>query len=176
MDCMEYDLILRLAKKYIFVNLGEIVNYDFYHLDHELPRKPLRYGRNRKTNPPRSVEYPPEEFNPSGKDWGLIQYPFQLTTYPSDQITRYKGSGSGFFSRWVSFLWMVLISGLQMFMDFVILNIETAVRSIPGCMAKVGKRLVHQFWIHRLHVARETIAGKPVRQWLKLLRNRWMNR
>ena len=43
MNGMEVDMIDRLREKYKLVNLGEIVEYDFYHLEHYHPWVPRNH-------------------------------------------------------------------------------------------------------------------------------------
>ena len=188
MDCMEYDIILRLAKQNIFVNLGEIVDYDFFHLDHELPRKPLRYGRNRKTNPVRSVENPPELINPNGENWGLIQYPLGVLPYP---VVPARSNDDRFVKQpaeWLGFITTLLASGIQIAADLVIIGIQNAgVKIIRGVLVikeKIAHSVIHIWWLffapatwkNRARVARETVSGYPLLSWPRLLMVRWRKR
>lgn len=50
MNGMEIDMINRLLQKYKLVNLGKIVEYDFYHLEHCHPWVPRKSSTYRKTN------------------------------------------------------------------------------------------------------------------------------
>jgi hypothetical protein len=116
MDYMEFDIVLRLSMKNTFVDLGPIVDYDFFHLDHYSPRKFIYYGRNRISNPVRTVDDPPEELNPNGEDWGLIRYPFEVLTYPEDQVLP-KNEDS--VRLWLDFYKSLVMSGIMMTEDFV---------------------------------------------------------
>ena len=141
MDCMEYDIILRLVKKNIFVNLGEIVNYDFYHLDHELPRKPLRYGRNRKTNPARTLDNLPEKLNPNGENWGLIQYPLEVVSFQTDHLGTKEGKLVSSWVEKVAFVFAVLYSSVQIVFDLLIVGI----RNIGGHIIKRARKIKRKY-------------------------------
>jgi hypothetical protein len=188
MDCMEYDIILRLAKQNIFVNLGEIVDYDFFHLDHELPRKPLRFGRNRKTNPARSVENPPESINPNGENWGLTRYPLEVLPYPTDLASKNEDGFVWPGVEWLEFLGALLWSGIQIAVDQAIVGIRNAgakmIKGVPETGANLAHSLVQIWllflapstWKNRARVARETVSGRPLLSWPRLLLIRWRKR
>jgi hypothetical protein len=186
MDSMEYDLILRLTKKNIFVNLGEIVDYDFFHLDHEIPRKPLRYGRNRKTNPVRTLDNPPARINPNGKNWGLIQYPLVVIPYPVDPMRIKEGSIFRPWSEWLGYITAVFISSMQLFFDFMIVGCQKTfgqiIRGLPIIKDKLIQITIRFWrlflapstWKNRARVAGETISGQPLYNWPRLLFIRWI--
>lgn len=78
MDHMELEIMLRLSTRYQVADLGPIVDWAFYHLDHERPwlRRRVNQGM-RRGNPRRTVDDMPEEFAPNGDDWGLARYDLQ---------------------------------------------------------------------------------------------------
>jgi hypothetical protein len=124
MDFMELDLILRLVKQYVFVDLGEIVNYDFYHLDHSDPRKSWGFDRNRPVNPEKTLDNPPEELNPTGENWGLIQYPMELRPSFVNQLGVNVAAAAGSLIDWFAFIGALLLSSTQIAADRLILKIE----------------------------------------------------
>jgi hypothetical protein len=74
MNGMEINMIDRLLEKYKLINLGEIVEYDFYHLEHYHPWVPRKSSIYRKTN---GFDFK-RCFHPNDKEWGLPQYPLSL--------------------------------------------------------------------------------------------------
>lgn len=96
---MEWDLVLRLKTRFPFVNLGRLVDHDFFHLDHEHPFGRWAPGRKvRKMNPERDevVNVPPA-FAPNGPDWGLATDPTLASAdaHPSRDWRSAGGSRAG---------------------------------------------------------------------------------
>jgi hypothetical protein len=79
MNGMEINMILRLLPKYPMVNLGEMTDCDFYHLEHYNPFVPRMSSVYRKVNREWRLD-----FNPNGADWGLAKH--SLTIEPSRSI------------------------------------------------------------------------------------------
>ncbi len=73
---MEVDLAYRLKEKYRLLDIGDMVKYDFYHLEHYDPRLPRVTPR--KMNPRLSENL---EFHPNTQDWGLFTYKIDLSPY-----------------------------------------------------------------------------------------------
>jgi hypothetical protein len=79
MDFMEMDVILRLSSRYQVVDLGELADCAFYHLNHERPRVTRHVNRyRRKVNPWRTLDDMPEEFAPNTAEWGLARYDVEV--------------------------------------------------------------------------------------------------
>ncbi len=134
MDFMEFDITLRLAKQYTFVDIGKIVDFDFYHLDHYRPGKYYRYGVGRKANPIRTPEFPPEEINPNGDNWGLIRYSLELMTYPVEHIDAIKMKSSILLFEWLTFIGVLLTSSVQIVGDGAIIVMKKVISKITkGC-------------------------------------------
>ena len=77
MNGMETNMVRRLQLKYELVNLGRLVDYDFYHLEHYHPYSIRKSSTHRKVNP----KFPysqPEELRPNGDEWGLNAYPLEI--------------------------------------------------------------------------------------------------
>jgi hypothetical protein len=73
---MEVEMILRLSQKYTLVDLGKIVDYDFYHLDHLNPRVKNRrcdigHRENLFDNPHPVTS--PLPYHPNSASWGLAE-------------------------------------------------------------------------------------------------------
>ncbi len=122
MDWMEADVILRLVPKYTLVNLGELVNHELYHLDHTRvsPWEPVRAGRNRKTNPARTVEHRPQgPTNPNGADWGLTRYELENTAYPADRADAQVIEARWPPVEWAAFVGLLTLGYVQMAWDLL---------------------------------------------------------
>ena len=161
MDYMEFDIILRLTKEYTFVNLGELVDHDFYHLDHGNPREPWSANRNRKTNPIRSLDNLPETINPTGDKWGLTQYPLEVQ--PAFNVV-----AKSFIQKpaWLTFFLLVFISGLQIVLDGVIIKTRK--------LTPLFQRIWWMFfaastWKNRTKNVQERVTGQPLISWPRLL-------
>jgi hypothetical protein len=81
---MEFDLFLRLASRYAGVDLGRIVDTDFYHLDHLPAWRSWRVQSRTNNTVIRTLEAPPPEFCPTGPDWGLVRSGLELEPAPVD--------------------------------------------------------------------------------------------
>lgn len=178
MDFMEFDIILRLTLKHAFVNLGEIVDHDFYHLDHGPARVAWSASRNRKVNPVRDLDNRPEEIHPNSENWGLIQYPLEVLPYSSDPAsTQAKRVDQPRF-KWMAFALLLLFSGVQIAGDKLILSLMAAWRWMAARGWMAGQRLVAFYfkWGNRTRVAWETVSGQPLDRWPGLLMTRWSER
>lgn len=82
---MEFDLFLRLMMRFHGADLGRVVGYDFYHLDH-VPTWTVWRTLTRSLNPLRTPENPPPLFRPNGKSWGLADYDIPLLSAPEDVV------------------------------------------------------------------------------------------
>ena len=76
----EINMIARLIKRYEMVDLGKLVDYDFYHVEHYHSLEPRRSARYRKVNP-RMPFSKPDRLNPNGTDWGLLRQPLKVLPY-----------------------------------------------------------------------------------------------
>lgn len=74
---METDLGYRIAQKHELVNIGPLVNYDFYHLEHAHHRTP---GNSRRRNTQLSNNH----YIPNGETWGLSGYELKVCPYRTD--------------------------------------------------------------------------------------------
>lgn len=151
MDWQEVDMMLRLSK-YTLVNLGELTDHDMYHLDHGPARVAWSSQRNRKSNPVRDPDNPPDAFAPNGPDWGLNAYDLPpmpaLASQAAEQEIRAPHA-----LRWPAFLALCVWAWSHVKIDRLIVWMRPPFR-------KVG-------------VAIETVAGQPIARWPKLLLARW---
>lgn len=161
MDYMEFDIVLRLTQKYTFVNSGELVNHDFYHLDHNTGRG---FNRARKENPVRDIDNLPEEFHPNDKDWGLNEYSLEVLPYSRERPVPEAEKVNRFQSNWIGFTLVVLSTGASMAWDSLSVQLNVSRRFLTRCS---------YLWKVRAGVARDTVYGQPLRRWPGLLSNLW---
>ncbi len=155
MNDMEIDMVTRLMSKYPLIDLGKLVGYDFYHLDHYHPRGSRSSSTHRTVNNQRPL--PPMGFQPSGDGWGLAALPLELTSQTAEQRQRIPRAGRR--------------TALDVPI-FVFLSLYTAVRTGLD-------RLIYPFypaWKRRAAIAWATVRGEPVVQWPWLLRKLWLER
>jgi hypothetical protein len=154
MNDMDIDMVTRLMSKYPLIDLGKLVGYDFYHLDHYHPRGSRSSSTHRTVNTQRPL--PPMGFQPSGDGWGLADFPLELTSQTPEQRQRIQ-------------------AGRRTVLDvpiFVFLSLYTAVRTGVD-------RLIYPFypiWKRRAAIAWATVRREPVVQWPWLLRKLWLER
>ena len=77
MNDMETNMTRRLLPRYAMVNLGEMCDYDFYHLEHYHPwvQRLSRIYR-KVNNDPQFAR--PDSINPNGETWGLKDYNLEV--------------------------------------------------------------------------------------------------
>ena len=155
MNDMEIDMVTRLMSKYPLIDLGKLVGYDFYHLDHYHPRGSRSSSTHREVNTHHPL--PPLGFQPSGDGWGLAAAGLDLAFQTPEQRRR-----THFVPR-------------RTLLDvpiFVLLSLYTAVRTGVD-------RLIYPFypvWKRRAAIAWTTVRGEPVIRWPWLLRKIWLER
>jgi len=155
MNAMEPDMISRLIEKCKMVDLGKLVNYDFYHLEHYHPRGVRKSSSYRKTN--REFCTQPNIFYPNSKDWGLIQYPLEVLPYGGKVET---GACEQARAELARFLLLMVSAGAQFTWDSLILSLRAA----------------HSHWTRRAGTAWDAIRGQPLVRWPSILRGLWSQR
>lgn len=176
-DWMEVDIILRLKEKYAVVDLGKLVNYDFYHLDHYQLRASWSAvlhprAKSAKSNPYiLNLETPPTLLHPNSKDWGLGCYPLEIVGY-SPNCHHFERAGSrDLRSSGMGFTALLFSCGSRMLWDrlnvvlFVLLN-------------RAGRFVLplYRDWRRRARVAWETICDEPSTSWPGLLVKLWITK
>ena len=152
-NVMEVDMISRLIRKYQMVDLGTLVDYDFYHLEHYHPWS-VR-GTSCKRNPEQ-----PNVFHPNSKDWGLVEYPLEIL----------PAHASGFRVKNV-----VLGHRPIHFLLFLLMLVSTGTEMAWDVPMKQLKRQ-YSIWSHRARVAREACRGMSLIRWPRILLILWMAR
>ena len=164
MNGMEIEMIDRLFQKYAIVNLGKVIRYDFYHLEHYHPFVPRRSSVYRKTN--RYMRDAQKGiFRPSGENWGLAQYSLCVEPYASPHGVAAVPRREWGARDELTFSLLLLLVRMQIFCDI-----------LPAwCMkgADFGKRSL-AIWRHRAKLVRDTIWGKPIGSWHRLLHELWI--
>jgi hypothetical protein len=167
MNDMEIDMATRLMSTYPMIDLGKLVGYDFYHLDHYHPRGSRSSSTHRRVN--EECPRQPAGLQPNGDDWGLASYPLAVTSR-NVAITS-RNVASGFPSedlRAGSRTRPAMVDAAL----FAILVLYTRVRMALD-------RLVYPFvpvWRRRTAIAWRTVRSESLIRWPTLLRRIWMER
>lgn len=155
MNGMETNMILRLLQKHPIVNLGKLVNYDFYHLEHYHPWVIRKSSTHRNVNPHLPFSRP-EGLNPNGDSWGLREYPLQIL-FPKKLGELPTMDTAKSRVELLSFIMTMLHAGPQIVWDTLALSVRDA----------------YIKWTRRARIAAHTIGGKPLRTWPGLVRKLW---
>ena len=116
MDFMEMDVILRLSSRYQVVDLGELVDCAFYHLNHERPRVTRHVNRyRRKVNPWRTLDDMPEDFAPNGREWGLVKHDLEMLPGHAGEA-----AGPSFVPTWLTCAALSLVTAAETAIDVFI--------------------------------------------------------
>ena len=148
---METDMICRLRRKYPTIDLGELTNYDFYHLDHHDPRGAPFARRHAMKNADVDPTAVPPVLHPNTTAWGLHGHSLAL------QATSTTPAGS--------------VPGGTSLKEHVALA-RLTLRSVAGAAFDP----VVIFWrvqARRAGLVRGELARKPVTRWAGSLRELW---
>ena len=155
MNDMEIDMATRLMSKYPMIDLGKLVEYDFYHLDHYHPRGSRSSGTHRKVNA-QSPELP-LGFQPSGDGWGLAAYSLEVASQTREQ---HKTIDSAFRRTVLDvpiFVVVVLYTWMRLALDRLVYP-------------------VYPMWGRRTAIAWATVRGESLARWPGLLWRLWIDR
>jgi len=166
MNAMEVNMIERLMQKYTIVDLGRIVDYVFFHLEHYHPRVTRSSSTHRKINP-EAIFAKTDILNPNGSSWGLDQYHFEKLPYPPKRNEVIKTDSSLATFRWLSFAWLLVSAGAQMAVDKAVVSARLFGRSY---------RNVLNVWMHRAQIIRQTVRGQALIRWPGLLAGLWIEK
>jgi hypothetical protein len=153
MNDMEIDMATRLMSTYPMIDLGRLVGYDFYHLDHYHPRGSRSSSTHRRVNEERPRQ--PAGLQPNGDGWGLAAHELAIT------------SGH------------VVVSGFSRTRPAIV---DAAIFSILVLYTRVRMAidsLVYPFvpvWRRRTAIAWRTVRGESLVRWPTLLRRIWLER
>lgn len=150
MNEMDPDMVRRLMAHHPLVDLGPLVGWDFYHLDHYHPRGSRSSSTHREVNS--THVYEPMGLRPSGDAWGLAGEDLAVRQAPA-RAEDHGDTMTGLI-RWAAAL---ALAGLQIASDRVVYPL------VPR-------------WRRRARLAREGITGRPVTAWPGILRGLWRSR
>ena len=151
MNEMDPDMVRRLMTRYPLIDLGPLVGWDFYHLDHYHPRGSRSSSTHREVNT--THVFPPLGFRPSGEAWGLA-----ACTLTADRATRPPVARTPERGRdRIAWAGLRLLVGVQRTVDRVLYPF------VPR-------------WTRRARLARAAIRHQPVGRWPALLRALWATR
>jgi hypothetical protein len=142
------------------VDLGKLVNYDFYHLEHYPPAGSWSVdGAVQKVNPGFDLENPPESlnFHPSGEDWGLVKYPLDMVRYATGQNAVAQAHSDQPRFKYLSFALLLFLTGVLMVLD----------KPLVSYISR---------WKRRTKAAWEIVRGQPVTKWPGVLKSHWVKR
>lgn len=152
MNGMEANMMHRLMKKYRMVDLGSIVDHDFYHLEHYHPWAPRKPSTHRKVNPHLPF-WAPDLMNPNGASWGLAAHFLQATAAPASR-RGFPASPPTLPILWRSrYLILMMAIGVQGLFD-------DAVNAVGA-------------WRSRAMTAWRAVKGQPLPLWPRLLCELW---
>lgn len=158
MNSQEINMINRLMRKYAMVDLGKLIDYDFYHLEHYHSLELRRSSRYRKVNP--DLQFlNPDRMDPNGADWGLIRHSLEILPF-NGKIGKAVGLKPLFEVPGVVLL--ASVAGAQFVWDSLIL-------------ASLGAE-GYALWSRRAGIAWETVRGESVIRWPRLLMTLWKQR
>lgn len=151
MNEMDPDMVERLRTRHPLVDLGPLIGWDFYHLDHYHPRGSRASATHREVNT--THVFPSLGFRPSGDGWGLAgeDLPIRQTAATIGHGDRDRAADR---VRWQATLAIVRA---QMAID------RLAYPLVPR-------------WRRRARLAREAIRGRPLAAWPGILRSLWETR
>ena len=153
MNDMEIDMATRLMSKYPMVDLGRLVDYDFYHLDHYHPRGSRSSATHRRVNAQSSLE--PSGLQPNGEGWGLSAYAFDVVSVAPGRAARPAPRNLSL--DFPIYVLLILYTGARLSLD----------------------RLIYPFypvWRRRATIAWRTVRGQSLIRWPGLLRRIWIER
>jgi len=157
MNDMEIDMSRRLMTRYPMIDLGKLVQYDFYHLDHYHPRVPRKSSAHRRVNnqsPRADLGY-----RPSGAAWGLPAAPLEML--PATWCRRVVQPPASSLRTLPQFLWLAALNGARTHVDHAWYTLWPEFR--------------HR-WIRRALLGWQAVTGRPLLEWPGLLRKAWAGR
>jgi hypothetical protein len=125
---METDMIARLMQRYAVVDLGKLVDFDFYHLEHYHPHVAWSARTHPKKNVPVSLDGAGRAFHPNAQDWGLSTLGLEVRRAAVRAVPS-RGTGQYFVP-------LVMVAAAQMTYDAVVLGS----RGVIGRLRRLATR------------------------------------
>lgn len=160
---MEENMVVRLMQRYEVVNLGEYVDYSFYHLEHKHPWDGRKAARNRKVND-KSFKTP-ALFLANGENWGLRQYALEVKPARATITESGRRWAGGPLGEWIVFIGAALVDGSRIALD-------AFMRSTAGSWLFQ----TYCLWRSRIGIVRKAVAGQPASSWPGILGRLWVGR
>jgi hypothetical protein len=167
-DWMETEMILRLTGKYQVIDLGALVDNEFYHLDHYAHDFSSRAGyhpRAKKgmSNPMVDIEKPPKELHPNQKDWGFNQHHLEVIPY-SNIENKYAPQVMGHSHlRWLAFTALLLSIWFESIREGILRKSKPLRKYVARSISQAG-----QVW--------QIVRGHPFIEWPRLIVKAWSRR
>jgi hypothetical protein len=160
---METDMVMRLIQNRQVIDLGEILAYDFYHLEHY---NPIVNGSARvhdMKNRNMDVSNLPKVLKPNGSDWGLVQYHFKKLPYSFERNKVEEATSYRPAFKWSSFLLLLVSTGAQIVWDEIL-------------RVKSFRPVVYVVWKRRTQSAWKMVHHQPLVRWPRLLVSLWVQK
>ncbi len=155
MNDMDIEMAARLMAKYPMIDLGRLVGWDFYHLDHYHPRGSRSSSTHRMVN----AQNPRDSrgFNPNGDRWGLAAYSLEVISQPASERSARKTRRRAR-AEFAIFVFWVVSTGAWTVLDRLL---------YPAWRRR---------WTHRAQVVWATVHEQPISWWPTLIRKLWLDR
>jgi len=157
MNDMEIDMATRLMARFPMIDLGKLVNYDFYHLDHYHPRGPRSSSAHRKVN--NQAQREDRGIRPSGRNWGLA-----AMTFDTAPVAWCRSSVT---SPRSAFLTLP---------KFAAAVAWTMSRTAIDHLWYKRMPLFAQRWARRMRLGWQAVTGQPLTEWPERLLKAWSER
>ena len=151
MNDMEIEMANRLMSKYPMIDLGRLVDYDFFHLDHYHPRGSRSSSTHRKVNGDAAAS---RGYQPNGDGWGLADFPLVLA--PS---SRPAGSAAV----------------RSMIVEAPLFALRVGYTAIRVAFDRAAYPFIPT-WRRRARLAWAAVRGQSLVRWPALLRKIWVER
>jgi hypothetical protein len=160
MNAMEINMISRLKLMgFEVIDLGKLVDYDFYHMEHYHSLAVRSSSTHRKVNPDALFQNP-KTISPNGPDWGLKQIPIERMAYSSERKLANPHHPQKMPIQPIYFTSLLAVTRTQIVVDEFIKSI------------RMGKLI----FMHRYSVIREAVSGQPVQTWPRHIMELWAER
>jgi hypothetical protein len=146
---MDTDMICRLRQKYTVVNLGELTNHDFYHLEHYHPRTAWFVRRHEMKNSAIDLSAPQRILHPNADTWGLGER--SLTPEPCASAPAVRASS------------IVGRRPAEM-ATFALLMLRLSAGTVSDRVI-IFWTVQHQLWSRRFRRVRQELTDQPVLRW-----------
>jgi hypothetical protein len=173
MNGMEFDMATRLMTRYdSVIDLGKLVSYDFYHLEHYNPLAPRKALTHRKVNQTRwqhldASKYKATVFHVNNSDWGLRKHPLELVLSHRSVSPVQESDWREQVSALMGILVLMPLVATQMLVDLARLTPRRVKKRVHFLSA--GCR-------HWISLALIIVSNRKMKDWPALFWGRWSSR